>query len=487
MASTRDKIILTLWRRQQLQADLLSLLDVHDGAELKKLARQMAQAGHDLIPILLRNLDTDSSHLLAVLGEVCSCLSVDEIRPALQRIVSDANCSERERTAAAHILAHFVGENEEELVCDGADQGAVAPSFLWSEILDRSQNSRLVIVEYLQILDEQPTHVVLDILGALQRWPGDQMVEPLCLLAQDRRPVVAQEALRCLGQIRRPRAAQALQSLMNGLPRESRSWAERSLRKLRFCGVDLEPLPQPEGEWRCLVSPPDGQGNQSLWFIQDSTRQPLCTFLQLLLNDRQGIVQAIGDDRALTHYFPPRKRLGSLHIFTLSEPVIDALLLEADFDYGRRLVREALAAPAACARPLHPVYRLFAGMLWAYDDARVNAGAYLPELECESARDLLSCVSQLFDHPAFTAWRDAVEFVTGDFPGQLPDYREAQLGFLPGRCRTRYAAQLRKMSEWLMLLGDQWAAKVALAAAFAIEDTSIQELPFLGRLIEGVS
>jgi len=118
-----------------------------------------------------------------------------------------------------------------------------------------------------------------------------------------------------------------------------------------------------------------------------------------LLNDRQGIVQAIGDDRALTHYFPPRKRLGSLHIFTLSEPVIDALLLEADFDYGRRLVREALAAPAARARPLHPVYRLFSGMLWAYDDVRVPAKACLPELERESARDLLPCVGQLFDHP----------------------------------------------------------------------------------------
>jgi hypothetical protein len=175
--------------------------------------------------------------------------------------------------------------------------------------------------------------------------------------------------------------------------------------------------------------------------------------------------------------------------------VIDALLLEADFDYGRRLVREALAAPAARARPLHPVYRLFSGMLWAYDDVRVCAKACLPELERESAHDLLPYVGQLFDHPAFTAWREADESIRGP----LPHDDEVQLEFLsqnlgeaarwarPGRYRERYVAQLRGMSEWLMLLGDQWAAKVALAAAFAIEDTSIQELPFLGRLSEGVS
>jgi len=200
--------ILTLWRRQQMQADLLSLLDVEDGAELKKRAGQMARAGHDLIPILLRNLDTDSSHLLAVLARCAVVFRAT--RSGLRCSASFQTRTARSGNArAAHILAHFVGENEEEFVCDGADECAAVPSFCGRRSWTGRKTVDLSFVEYLQILDEQPTRVVLDILGALQRWPGDQMVEPLCLLAQDRRPAVAQEALRCLGQIRQPRAAQA--------------------------------------------------------------------------------------------------------------------------------------------------------------------------------------------------------------------------------------------------------------------------------------
>ena len=498
MAGTRDKVIATRWRRQQLQADLFSLLEVEDASELKIRAAHIAQAGREIIPILLCNLDTDNSHLLAVLGEVCGYLSDDEIRPVLRRIAADAGCSQRERCAAGLILDRFVGENESEPVLYGAaGQWPTVPTFLWSDILDRSQNSRLVLVEYLQTIDEQSTRVVLNILEALQEWSGDQMIEPLCLLAQDRRPVVVKEALYGLGTIRHPRAAQVLQALIKGLSGESRSWAERSLRKLRLCGVDIEPLPRPNGEWRCLVSPPDGKGNQSIWFIEDSARQPLCTFLQLLLNDREGIVQAIGDDRALSHYFPPKKRPGSLHIFTLSEPAVDAVLLETDFDYGRRLVREALAVSGTCAPPLPPVYRLFADKLWAYDDAGTFDATFLPQMERESASDLLPYVGHLLEHPAFTVWREADGPVESSVPRRTPVYRRTVLGFrpenpggvvllaLPGRSRARYAAQLRKMSEWLMLFGDRWAARVALAAAFTIEDTSVQELPFLGHLMEG--
>jgi hypothetical protein len=57
-----------------------------------------------------------------------------------------------------------------------------------------------------------------------------------------------------------------------------------------------------------------------------------------------------------------------------------------------------------------------------------------------------------------------------------------------GRARARCARQLEKMTEWLLLLGDDWAAEMALAASMTVQDTSLECHPFLLRLVErGVS
>lgn len=487
MASTRSKVIDTLWRRQKLEAELFGLQNVREEAELQERVGQIAQAGHDVVPIILQNLDTANSRFLGILGAVCGALvhsgssAGQIIEPALQHIAAGKNVSAQKRTAAALILERFMREDTDYSpkgqVYDRAEQHDGVPALSWAEILRESKKTRLVIVDYLQTLDEQPVHVLLDLVEGLRRVPSEHAVEPLRLLAQDWRPGVSCAALRALGQVRLPQAARALQTLANSLPGERQDWAERSLRKLRLCGVDIAPLAQVGRQWRCLASPPDGQGNQSIWFIQDAPIQSLCTFLHFLLNDEVGMAEVIGDDRAMTHYFPARKRLGALHTNPTDEPTQDTILLEADFDYGRRLVRAALSLPGAFDHPMPPVYRLFSDVLWGLDGARVNAVPYLPYVEQSTAHILMAQIGDLFEHPAFVAWHwpnhnsgPQVVFRRYGHP-----YRgRARPSAIPwsDNCRTRYAEQLRKMSEWLMFFDDRWAAQVALAAALMVENAT---------------
>jgi len=255
-------------------------------------------------------------------------------------------------------------------------------------------------------------------------------------------------------------------------------------------------LPKPDGEWRCLVSPVDGEGNQSVWFIGTSPVQPTCRFLRVLLNDTSGMVEAIGDDRAQARHFPAKRRKGSLHIFALADAPLDAIVMEADFDYGRRLVRESLRLNESSPAPLPSAYRLFSDFLWGYDDAGMSAERHLPGLDPETAYELTPYTGSLLDHPAFAIWYSQDKSIYRQAVRLLCQHRNAfkrnsmawfkQIvdDCFDSRAKVRYASQLEKMSEWLSLLGDDWAAEMALAASLTIQDTALENHPFLTRLVE---
>ena len=498
MANTRgSKVIETVRHRHQIEADIFGMLEVASDSEFEERAGRIAGAGREVIPVILRNLDTPNRRMIGALGRISRHLDADEISLALRNVAGSRRRSDRERVGALLILDRFLDEDLEDELFEGLANPEEVAIQSFAEMLDEAEHTRLVLLDYLKAIDEQPVDVVLSILATLEGSQGERMVEPLRLLAQDSRSTVAREALQALGRIRTPEAGRALQTLANGwVNGPVRALAERSLRKLKFCGVDISPLPQPDADWRCLISPADGEGNQSIWFVHASPAEPNCCFLQVLLNDSRGVVEAIGDDRAQSRVFPANRRKGSLHVFALSDAPVDSIVMEADFDYGRALVRRAVPLNVATREPLPLAYRLCSDYLWGYDACGVPDQRNLPRVTPEAAAELLPFTGSLLDHAAFAAWYSADKPVYRQAMRSLCQRRNAARrnsaawlkeiasGCFDRRATARCAAQLEKMSEWLMLLGDEWTAEMALAASMTLTECRPESHPFLARLVE---
>ncbi len=502
MANTRgSKVIETVRHRHQIEAEIFGMLEVASDSEFEERAGRIAGAGRDVIPVILRNLDTPNRRMLGALGRISTYLDSHEISLALRNVAGSQRRSDRERVGALLILERFLDEDVEDELFEGLANPEEVAIQSFAEMLDEAEHTRLVLLDYLKAIDEQPVSVVLSILEALERTQGERMVEPLRLLAQDSRATVAKQALQALGRIRTPESGRALQCLANGMPEGSvRALAERSLRKLRLCGVDILPLPQADADWRCLISPTDGEGNQSVWFMHTAPGQAICCFLHVLLNDSRGVVDAIGDDQAQARVFPGNRRKGSLHVFALSDAPVDSIVMEADFDYGRELVRRALPLNAATHEPLPVAYRLCSDYLWGYDVSGIGDRRCLPRLTKEAAAELLPYTGSLLDHVAFATWYSADKHVYRQAMRSLCRRRnagrrnsaawlqEVMAGCFDNRARARWVLQLEKMSEWLMLLGDEWTAEMAMAASMTLLDGEAASHPFLARLMErGVS
>jgi hypothetical protein len=316
-------------------------------------------------------------------------------------------------------------------------------------------------------------------------------VEPLRMMAQDVREEIAAEALQALGTIRLPEAARALQTLIPITAPTLRLQAERLLRKLQFSGVPVSPLPPPEPHWRALISPVNEHGQQSVWFLQRILLTEYSQFLNVLLSDRAGAVMAIGHSQVPGQILPRPMPAGYLHDIAQPDGSGAMLMLEADFDLGRRLVVESLVENRRTQIPVAGPLRLLSSRLWGYAGADSLPTKRLPALDAAD-QALVAVSDRLLEHPAFVTWttrsestfRAAAEAL--GHPGwDLEVWVRRLTGELLDQPETArmLSRRLESMSEWLLLAGDESRAGMALAAARAMPNQPPQEQPFLRALV----
>ena len=308
------------------------------------------------------------------------------------------------------------------------------------------------------------------------------------MIAQDVREDIAAEALQALGTIRLPEAARALQTLIPVSAPELRPLAERLLRKQRFAGVEVRPLSPPEPEWRALVGAMDGLGQQNVWFIQEDAGTGIVRFLNVLLNDRAGAVEAVGHAQVPALMLPPRQPAGHIHDVALPDGSGALLMLETDFDVGRRLVLEALTYNRETKIPVAGPLRLLSPWLWGYAGADALPSRTLPQRPAED----LSLTGHLIGHPAFATWtvRSQVIFQAAEEALRHPGWNmEVWVRRLAGELFSQPAVaqvfhrRLLAMSEWLLLAGDEGSARLALAAAKALLEANSQDQAFVQALV----
>jgi hypothetical protein len=266
---------------------------------------------------------------------------------------------------------------------------------------------------------------------------------------------------------------------------------ERLLRKLQFSGVEVAPLPPPDPGWRALSSPVNGLGQQHVWFILEHRQTAHAEFLNVLLSDRAGAVEAVGHTRIPAVMLPAARSVGYLHDIALPDGSGALLMLEVTFDQGRRLLVDALANNRETQIPVAGPLRLLGSWLWGCAGADSLPKRRLPELSEEDAA-LLSESDQLLEHPAFVTWtaRSAATFQAAEEALRHPNWdRAIWIGRLaeemfgePGVARI-LNRRLVAMSQWLMIAGDEERARLALVAAHAARDRSPQDQPFLRALV----
>ncbi len=491
MPASDDVIITKLRERRQIESDLRKMRTDSSLFDLRRHALEVASLGSQVIPAIIGNLGQADGEMVMAMGTVATFLDRDEIIAALQRAVRHHGQSDRGRWAATTILERFLGEPlPPELTVSLADAERVASASL-ETVLSRAEKQPLVLVEFVQGLDQQEPDVVLAVVRALQDTTAPHAIRLLRMMAQDVREEIAAEALNALGAIRTPQAARALQSLIPTSAPALRPLAERLLRKLMFAGVEVEALPEPQPEWRALVSPVDGLGRQSVWFLQEGIGGPGLRFLNILLSDRAGAVEAVGHRQVSVLALPKRRSDGFVHDIVLPGSSMVLLMLEAGFDLGRRLVLEALDINRKTQIPVAGSLRLYGSWLWGY-----SGGDSLPprRLPSPGSGDDPGPpdVDSLVGHPALLTWTVPSE-VDRDGASQglhHPGWNEEWL--VKKLASTLYSGvdatqtlsrRLASLSEWLLLAGEEALAFLASRSAQEILARGAQEHPFVHALV----
>ncbi|MFC2015684.1 hypothetical protein ACFLUM_02000, partial [Chloroflexota bacterium] len=491
MAASQTKIITKLRERRQIESDLQQMRSAGSQAALQQQAERIAGLGSQVIPAIVGNLDLADAPLVAAMGTVAAHVDRDEVAEALRLAVHQPHRTDRGRLAAITILDRYLGMPPDDSLLENLVDPQAAAVRSLRDVLEEAKETPAVLVEYLQGLDRQEPDTGLAVVWSLREAADLLSVEPLRLMAQDVRDEIAAEALQALGDIRLVESAQSLQTLFPVVSPSLRPLAERALRKLQFGGIEVQELGQPDPEWRALVSPVDSMGQQSVWFVQAEGDAGQARFLNVLLSDRAGAVEAAGYRQVSLQALPPRRQAGHVHDVVLPGGPGVLLMLEISFERGRYLVAEALARNRETQIPIAGVLRMLSTWLWDTVAAQAPEGRVLPELSVEDGVGIAGS-DRLLSHPAFATWSLQSE-------GTLQAAHDAlrHPGFGVDAWVRRLTAELLEeravlevlsrrlvtMSEWLLLAGEEEFSRLALVSASALLGKELHEHPFVSALV----
>ena len=500
------KVITTLCDRLALADRVDALMDVRSEDRFLAQARSIAESGEQVVPVILRRLSHADSRQLSVLGVVASMYPRrDQLTTKLHEVAVDVSRPDRERVSAMLILERFLDRESAPYMLQTLDDPHAVAVESIRDLIRASEKEPGVLIQYVEALQDQPADVISGVIETMVEVAAESAVPALCLMAQAGNQVMSAAALHALGQLRHSDAVQGLQGLLPMLPPPQRAAAERSLRKLRFSGLAIEPLLPPDTGWRALVSPIDRQGRRAVWFIRDGHAGDHAWFLGLVLDDDEGFAQGYGNHQVPSCGLPGRQETGYVHRISVQEaipleerPGQDSsftYLLETDLGYARRLVQAAQERHLALGKVLPDAYRLLGPVLWQYEVAHPAPG--VPQgADLGQAMSLLPGTASLPYHPFFRGW-----FVQGDQVTEIArslirftQYAEREAVRVWARhlvqddfdqpSLEQIARRLHEMREWLWRAEEIQLAELTWAAAETVAHVPPVEHPFMLSMAE---
>ena len=506
-----DPLTSAFQQRRQLALDLSSMAETETEQELLVAAQAIVESysADIILGEIVKRLDTPNSQLRGGLGHLAALLPPEEVVPVLRSAVGDRRNGAQERITAALLLERFVGEPvPAALLSDLSQSNEVAFQSLREAVGDGIFN-RHILLEYAVQMRQAGGDIAYLVMGLLDRLPETDRVELLRLIALDDRQAVAAAALDRLERLAQgeagPQALAALHTLHFVLPPALVPVAERSLRKLHFGGLRYEP-PAPHG-MRCLISPADMGGFQSIWFVRmpaaDGAGQDAGgALLGVIANGRTGLAHAFGRERMAAEELPAPYPVGETVAIHARDDRSTAML-EAPFDFGRWRIQAALAAHWRTSSELPDEFKLYCDMI-----ARYAAPAVSPELAAiftgepdedvapQTADDLHADAANLLGHPAMAGWMrpHGLLAVRHERPlrmsaaaraalartilAELEEHPEQEL------LRLAMTEGLRSQAAWLLIAGSREQSDRALRLARALPHLPPSSNPLLALIVE---
>lgn len=542
---TDDGIIHSFQQRRLLDAAVTALVSEPNDAALQVAAQQIVTThpADAILATLLRHLGTSSSQLRGGLGHLAALLPSEPTAAALRSVAGNRQKSAQERTTAALILERYLHESlPQALIADLAGNEDV-PFQSLREAVEESRRNRHILLEYVTQMQEHPVDTAFMVLGLVDRLPTPDAAEMLRLIAQDPRPQVAHAALDRLAVLAAlpndVAALRALHTLRFALKADQAAIVERQLRKLHFGGRRYQP--PAATNWRALLSPTDAGGYLSIWLVREPTAADAHDGLLLgfVLSLHGGILQFSAADHMERTFLPAEHTVGSLVTVRINGNH-NSVLLEAPYDVGRWLVRQALTiqrpagqGPAAqgpagqgagrqgpvgqspqgqgpvdqrfgeAPEPLRGEYVLYNDQIWQFE-----APVLTPELQSWWDRSesssleldpiaLAKAAQILVAEPAMSAWVNWAATIWDNVRHNSQTAKDAshpaligallrELGRTPDHKVLLNAmnAGLRVQTLWYAIAGEAANAERCALLAVATLRQPIVDNPFLGGLLE---
>ena len=253
-------------------------------------------AGADLLPLLVRRLDTFDPPTIRRLGELAAA-HPDRTATvaALRRAALDPRQPDLRRMATMLVLQQFLDQALDDSYFAGLrDPTGVAVDSLLA-VLTRAESDRNLLLAYLGALQAQPPAVLGQLLARADELGPQSRVALLKLIALHDDAALHAGAGEALATLRTPSALLALRMLNLIAPPGPRSGIERALLKLRLSGVALPRFTAVPPAARALQTEPDDAGRVALWFLLPQSAG-LSDLLSLYLHPVYGITDAFGSE-----------------------------------------------------------------------------------------------------------------------------------------------------------------------------------------------
>lgn len=469
--------------------------------------------GPPLLAAVIRRLDASQPRTLETLGYVVSHYpDRSEAISALMRAAHDRRNSDSRRLGAMMLLEHFLNVIPPgHFVSTLRDPARIAISSLLNVLEDSADPT--LLYDYLRDLILQPPELLYSILNILAEVDSPRAVDVLQLLALQPDPELRLGAIEALVAGASPRAIHVLNALERNLPPDSARVVSRAIQKLRLSGIEVESKSVTAHKCRALLSQIDGRGDRLLWLIVPASEGAAgqVGFLGLVINDIEGVEEAVGAPACAKELFPPysskgklRSRIGiALGDLLLNGPLSDPtfVCVEAPFHYGLKLLAEAVQHNWASGTMLPVEYQLLNGLVWDY---YICSDETAPgETETDNSNSQPDDESDLLSLPLFAGWyvdsegiRQTAREVAnlgGSLPHQLSDENWRLL--LPAlirlaheefstELRARYSRRLGLMAEWLRFTGQNREAALAASASRTILKSPPEANLFVLRLVQ---
>ncbi len=336
-------------------------------------------AGADLLPLLVRRLDTFDPQTIHRLGELAAAYpDRAALVAALRRAALDPRQPDLRRMATMLVLQQFLDQSLDDSYFAGLrDPTGVAVDSLL-DVLARAEGDRNLLLAYLGALQAQPPAVLAHLLARVDRLGPQSRVELLKLIALHDDPALHGGAGEALATLRTPGALLALRMLKLVAPPGQRSGLERALLKLKLSGVVVPRFAAVPPQARALQSDADDSERVALWFLLPQAADTF-DLLSLYLHPVYGITDAFGSEGFAATSLPPLAPPGTRHRGLAaatrdlsprwSVPFWDAPgtdFVEIPFAEGRRLAARYQTLNWGSGTALPWEYRLLHDLIWRF-------------------------------------------------------------------------------------------------------------------------